>query len=158
MRIQVNNDENGSEAFYVRHDGTGKLASLNNTDAEKFSVLNNGNTMTAGTMTVKGNKGIVRSSTSTQMRMETINVQMEYFNMPEGNTDVQNISFSTAFSSPPVVSVGNLLPGYSGPCWKMVMSVDNVTTTGCTINMYNASVGGNPDVSGTWKILVVGAE
>ena len=158
IRVQVENPANNKEAFYIRHDGTGKLASLNNTDTEAFSVSNGGNTMAKGTMTVKGNKGIIRNSTATQMRMETASVQLIYFNMPVGGYATASVSFSTAFSSPPVVSVGNIQSGFTGPCDKMTVQIKDVTTTGCTVTLYNPGVSGDPNVSGTWNLVVIGAE
>ncbi len=158
MRVQVNNEENDSEAFYVIHHGTGKLASLHNDVNEMFSVGNSGNLMTKGTVTVKGNKGIVRNSTSTQMRMETASVQLIYFNMPVGGSSTSSVSFGTAFSSPPVVSLGNIQSGFTGPCDKMTVQIKDVTTTGCTVTLFNPGVGGDPDISGTWNLVVIGAE
>ena len=109
-------------------------------------------------MTVKGNKGIIRNSTSTQMRMETVGVQLIYFNMPVGGSSTSSVSFGTAFSSPPVVSVGNIQSGHTGPCDKMTVQIKDVTTTGCTVTLFNPGVGGDPNVSGTWNLVVIGAE
>jgi hypothetical protein len=107
---------------------------------------------------VKGNKGIVRNSTSTQMRMETASVQLIYFNMPVGASSTSTVSFGTAFSSSPIVTVGNIQSGHTGPCEKMTVQISDVTTTGCSVTLFNPGVGGNPDISGTWNLMVIGAE
>jgi hypothetical protein len=158
QRIQVNNNSNNSDALHIVHSGTGNLARFSNGAGDKITFSNSGNITTAGTMTVKNNKGIVRNSSATQMRMETFSANCVYFNMPQGGSVTVNISFATAFSSAPVVSIGDIESGFTGPCDKMVISVKNVTTTGCTVTMYNPSVSGNPTVSGTWNFVAIGAE
>ena len=159
LRIQVNNTENNNEAFYIRHDGTGKLASLNNANDEMFSVLNNGNTKAAGTLTVKGNKGIVRSSTSTQMRVENVTSPIvAHAGLGVGGFVTVNVNFSTAFSSAPTVSVANISSGFTGACDSMVAIVKDVTTTGCTLKVFNPYMPNSGPFSGTWKLQVLGAE
>ena len=159
FRIQVNNDQNDNEALYVRHDGTGKLISLNSANNEEFSVLNNGNTMIDGTLLVKGNKGIVRSSSGTQMRIETLtSPAIASGNLVVGGSVSVNVNFGTAFSSAPTVSVANINSGFSGACDSLTPIIKDVTTTGCTIKVINTYMANSGAFSGTWKIMVIGAE
>ena len=158
-RIQVNNAANNSEALYVTTEGTGKLASFHNTNAEAFAVANNGNLTAAGTLTVKNNKGIVRSSTSTQMRMETVTTpNVISANLAVGGSVSVTVNFATAFGSAPTVSVANINTGFSGPCDALCTVIKDVTTTGCTFKVFNAYMAGSGAINGTWKLNVVGAE
>lgn len=155
--ILAGNNASSSAALEINHLGTGKLISLKS-NSEKFSVANNGNVTSSGTVTVKGNKGIIRNSNATQMRMETITADLIYFNMPVGGSVSTSVTFATSFNTVPVVSLANIQSGFTGPCDKMTVQVKNVTTTGCTVVMYNPGISGNPNVSGTWNLLAIGAE
>jgi trimeric autotransporter adhesin len=158
-RIQVNNAANTSEALYVKTEGTGKLASFNNANAEAFSIANNGNAMAQGTMTVKGNKGIVRSSSATQMRVETISSPVvASANLTVGGSVSVTINFGTAFSSAPAVSVANINTGFSGACDSLTPVIKDVTTTSCTLKVFNSYMTNSGAFSGTWKVIVMGAE
>ena len=159
VRIQIENQLNDKEALYITSNGTGKFVSLNNDDGERLSISNGGNVITEGNITVKGNKGIVRNSSSTQMRMEVVNA---VFNPAGSETlspqETRNISitFATPFSSAPVVYVANITQ--DGGASSMQASILNVTTTGCTFHFVNPM---NTDIAvsdSTWKLVVMGAE
>jgi len=158
--IVSNNNSNSQPVIDVHSQGTGKLIRLNGSNGENFSVANNGNVNTEGTVTVKGDKGIVRNSTSTQMRVEKINAPITV----AGGIDLPNtsyiqliVTFSTAFSSAPVVYVGNIL-NHSNSATFVVASVTNVTTTGCKLNLRNASGGTLNGITGAWQLIAMGAE
>lgn len=158
IQITLTNDNNESDGLYVAHDGSGNLLRLRNANYEEITLANNGDFTTVGAIKVKGNKGIVRNTGSAQKRMETTTVQLGYNNMPVGAMTSQTVTFSQAFGAAPIVTLGHINSGFSGPCEKMTVQIKNVTTTGCTVTMYNANAGGNPDVSGTWNLLIIGNE
>ncbi len=159
MRIQVNNTSNASEALFIEHDGTGKLASFNHNFTEKFSVANNGDVTTTGTVTVKGDKGIVRSAGISQMIAETIvSPTLTSANLAIGGSVSVTINFAGIYNTPPTVSVANLSTGFTGPCDALSTCIKNVTTTSCTLKVFNTYMSSTGAFSGTWKIMVLGAE
>jgi hypothetical protein len=155
---------NAKEALVIQHEGTGDFFRFQNADSEDITLSTNGDFTTIGdisadgVLTVHGNKGIVRNSSSAQKRMETLNVDLIHFNMPVGAMVTQTVTFGQAFSAPPIVTIGNINSGFTGPCEKMTVQIKNVTNTGCTVTMFNPNTSGNPDVSGNWNLLVIGNE
>ena len=153
--VTMNNSQNNQAAIEVNHTGTGRLLDLSGSG--DFTVANNGNTVTSGTITVKGNKGIVRSSTSTQMKIETMdatfsgNVALSSL----GSTSF-NVFFTTTFSSPPSVYIGNIIT--DGSASYMTTYVKNVTVTGCTVVVRNPTSSLLALTTSTWKLVAVGAE
>lgn len=123
------------------------------------TVAKNGNIVTDGTMTVKGDKGIVRNSTSTQLRMEIVTANIpagsvshyDQFNSP----DYIAVNFGTSFTSPPAVSIGNVV---SGSINALTMTIEDVTTTGCNIVLWNYTSSDWTYPATTYKLIVVGAE
>jgi hypothetical protein len=159
VRIQTDNAQNANEALYVRHEGTGKLASFNNQNGEAFVIANSGNATSQGTMTVKGNKGIIRNSSATQLRMETVtSPTVTSAGLGVGGSVSVTVNFGTAFSTPPSVSVANINTGFTGACDALCTAVKDVTTTGCTLRVFNAYMANSGVFSGTWKLNVIGAE
>jgi hypothetical protein len=157
LELTINNDDNDSPAITVSHNGTGKLASLKNSGGEMISFSNAGNIKTAGTVTVKNNKGIVRNSTASQMRYETITTPlMVSAAIGAGGVSV-SVSFSTAFSSAPVVYVGNINTGFSGTADRLRTVITNVTATGCTFTVFNYDLAAFP-FSATWNLVAIGVE
>lgn len=159
FRVQSNNENNASSTLRVVQEGTGNLARFDNTNGERVSISNAGNIKTQGTVTVKNNKGIVRNSSSTQMRVETFTAATS---APGGldlgaNQFVQiPATFSTAFSSAPVVYVGHVSGGSGDVTW-LIATVTNVTTTGCTLSLRNLS-SQTITFNGTWHLVAMGAE
>lgn len=154
------NLSNSSAIFRARNAGTGKFLSFEtNLGDIVTTVAKNGNIVTDGTMTVKGDKGIVRNSSSTQLRMEIVTA-----NIPSGSInhydefnawDYININFGTTFSSPPAVSLGNVVSGSIG---LLNISIEDVTTTGCTIVLRNFTSYDWSYPATTYKLIAVGAE
>lgn len=154
------NLSNNSAIFRARNAGTGKFLSFEtNLGDIVTTVAKNGNIVTDGTMTVKGDKGIVRNSSSTQLRMEIVTANIpagqvnhyDEFNAP----DHIDIDFGTAFSSAPAVSLGNLVSGSIG---LLTLTIEDVTTTGCTIVLWNYTGHDWSYPATTYKLIVVGAE
>jgi hypothetical protein len=154
------NLSNSSPIIKVRNAGTGKFLSFETNLGDIITtVAKNGNIVTDGTMTVKGDKGIVRNSSSTQLRMEIVTA-----NIPSGSIshfdefnayDYIDVTFSTAFSSPPAVSLGNVVSGGIG---LLTITVEDVTTTGCTIVLKNFTSHDWTYPATTYKLIAVGAE
>ena len=156
LTVTMNNGQNAQAAIEVNHTGTGKLLHLDGVNGS-FDVNNNGNTTTSGTLTVKGNKGIVRNSTSAQMRIETLNATFS------GNVALNplastsfNVFFTTTFSSPPSVYIGNIVT--DGSASYMTTCIKNVTTTGCTVVIRNTTSSLLALTTSTWKLIAIGAE
>jgi hypothetical protein len=162
--IFCDNDNLTSNAiqFRVRNAGTGNFLSFeNNLGSIITTVAKNGNITTDGTLTVKGDKGIVRNTTNTQLRTEVLTV-----NHPGGTISAYSpggfnasiiipVSFSTAFSSPPVVTMANFVTGsFSG----LTSSIINVTTTGCEIQLLNYTSNTLSFGLLTVKLIAIGAE
>ena len=159
VKIAMVDQGNNSPALEIVHSGTGKLASYSKGGSEVAFVGNNGNLNTNGSVIVKGNKGIVRSSTATQMRYETISTStFTSIGLGVGGSLSMNVTFSTAFSSAPAVSVANINTGYIGPCDVLSVAITNVTTTGCTVKIVNPFMATTGVISGSWKLLIVGPE
>jgi hypothetical protein len=149
----------------IRSNGTGKFLLLEDANAgERFSVAKSGNIKTAGTITVENNKGIIRNSSSSQLRYEVVQAAVQGLNGAEllihsGEMMDRSFNFSIAFPSAPAVSLGNLIAGVSSinASYKLDIKIINVTTTGFTIRIYNY---GSTDFffKGTWNMTVIGAE
>lgn len=154
------NLSNADKIIQVRNAGTGKFISLEtNLGDVVTSVAKNGNIVTDGTVTVKSDKGIVRNSTGTQLRTEIITANIPagsvgHFNEFNGGIFV-NITFGTAFSSPPSVYIGNVV---SGSIQGLTMDVEDVTTTGCTLVLGNYTPYDFTIVASAYKIIAIGAE
>jgi hypothetical protein len=156
LTVTMNNSQNAEAAIEVNHTGTGKLLNLDGVNGS-FDVNNNGNTTTSGTLTVKGNKGIVRNSTSTQMRIETLNATYSgnVVLSPLGSESF-NVFFTTTFSSPPSVYIGNIIT--DGSASYMSTYIKNVTVTGCTLVIRNTTNSLLALTTSTWKLIAIGAE
>jgi len=155
LTVTMNNSQNNAAAIEVNHTGTGKLLDLMG-DGD-FTVANNGNMVTSGTITVKGDKGIVRNSTSAQMRIETMNATFS------GNVALNplattsfNVFFTNTFSSPPSVYIGNIIT--DGSASYMSTYIKNVTVTGCTVVIRNTTSSLLALTPSTWKLIAIGAE
>ncbi|HJW27811.1 MAG TPA: hypothetical protein VJ508_01040, partial [Saprospiraceae bacterium] len=153
---------NSSPIIKVRNAGTGKFVSLEtNLGDIVTTIAKNGNIVTDGTITVKTDKGIIRNSSSTQLRTEIITA-----NIPAGSVSHYNsggfngglfidITFGTAFSSTPSVYIGNVV---SGSILGLTMTVEDVTTTGCTLVLGNFTSNDFTISATQYKIIVIGPE
>lgn len=151
---------NSSPALRIRNAGTGSFIRMEDGLADlKVNIEKDGDIITDGTIKVKSDKGIVRSTTSTQLRMEIVTA-----NIPSGSInhfdefnawDYIEVDFSTPFSSPPAVSIGNLVSGGIG---LLTMTIEDVTTTGCTIVLANFTGHDWNYPATTYKLIAVGAE
>ena len=144
----------------IRNAGTGKFLTFeNNLGSIITSVDKSGNMITDGTITVKENKGIVRNSTSTQLRTELLSA-----NIPEGEIshydefnayEYVSINFSSAFSAPPAVFLGNIVSGNMG---GLRLDIEDVTTTGFTIVIKNYTPYDFTYGDAVFKVMAIGPE
>jgi H-type lectin domain len=146
----------------MKNSGTGQFLRLEDGLGDiKTTLEKDGDLTTDGTVTVKGNKGIIRNSGSSQMRVEVVMAVWDPpapFAIPPGTGGVMtDITFATPFSSPPVVYVANAeANGWTAS--KFNAQVYDVTTTGCSMIIYNVS-GANITLEYTeWKLVAMGAE
>jgi hypothetical protein len=159
LTVTMNNNSNTSAAIEVNHGGTGKLIQLWGQNNSDFNVNNNGSLTTTGTVTVKGNNGIVRNSSSTQLRVETLitpSGSVSNMTVNGGAFITVPITFSTAFSSTPVVYIANV-SNQNLAAKYFLATIADVTTTGCNVILTNVS-GGTVVVSGRWHLVAMGAE
>jgi hypothetical protein len=151
---------NSSPALRIRNAGTGSLIRMEDGLGDlKVNIEKDGDIITDGTIKVKTDKGIVRSTTGTQLRMEIVTAfipsgTINHFD--EFNAwDYIEVDFATPFSTPPAVSVGNLVSGGIG---LLTMTIEDVTTTGCTIVLANFTGHDWNYPATTYKLIAVGAE
>jgi len=160
--IYLDHDQLGNTAplFRMRNAGTGQFLRLEDGLGDiKTTLSKEGNLTTDGTITVKGDKGIVRNSSSTQLRMEIVTANIpagqvnhfDEFNSP----DYIDIDFGTSFGSAPAVSLGNVVTGGIG---LLTLTIEDVTTTGCTIVLWNYTGHDWPYPATSYKLIVVGVE
>jgi len=162
LLITLNNSLNNAAGILVDHSGTGDLLRLWGQNNSQCLVTNNGNLLTTGTVSVRGDKGIIRNSTPFQLRYEKVQAAVEGLNgasilIPAGDFIDRTFGYSAPFGSIPAVSLGNLLPGAMNADWKIDAKIISASTTGFTIRLINYS---SQDffVKGTWNVMVMGAE
>ena len=157
------NASNTNPMQQMRNNGTGKFLLMEDVNAdEKFSVAKNGNIKTDGTLTVKGDKGIVRNSSATQLRMEvfqanfTIPISGEKLFTPDESFEI-NLTFPTAFAAVPSVYIGNV-QNKTTYITSMQVTITDVTATGCKLIITNTLNHNLTLYNNSWKLMVVGAE
>jgi hypothetical protein len=163
INLYMNNTNaaNNQPQLRIVNQGTGNYAQFESTIGTiTTSLAKSGNFKTLGTVTVKGDKGIVRSSTTSQLRVEVVNAVFDaagsYEVLSQYETRVVDVTFATPFSSAPVVYIANLTDG--GNADLMTTTVQNVTTAGCELWIRNP---GNSDLGvydSTWKLVAMGNE
>lgn len=161
LSIQNTNSANNNEMLRIQNAGSAEfLLCVDELLNTKAYISKNGNFNTDGTVTVKGNKGIVRSTTSTQQRIETLSV-----NVPSGSlahydefnaTVTVNVSFSTPFASAPTVYLGNYV--IDGGISNLTVTIHSVTSSGCVLEYKNRTPYDFNFASSIVKIIAIGAE
>lgn len=149
-----------SQMLRIRNAGTGPYLQMEtNLGDIRTTLSKEGNLVTDGTVTVKTNKGIVRNSSATQLRVELLQA-----NFPAGtvnhydefNNNIETIVvFGTPFSSPPVVTIANHV---SGTILGLTMFVSDVTTTQCTLTLWNYTPYNFTIPATSYKIVAIGPE
>jgi len=169
LMIDQVNSSNSDDVFEVRNSGTGNFLSLitglnevKTTIAQNGNINTDGNIISEGTVTVKGNKGIVRNTSSNQLRVEVLSVSVPAFPYQHYDTNFGApgqdviVSFSTAFSSPPAVYIANAVSGSLMPLTKIIYEV---TTTGFKFSIANFTPYDFTNAgAGTFKVVAIGNE
>jgi hypothetical protein len=119
-------------------------------------LYKNGNATLDGSLTVEDNKGLIRSSTSTQLKYVATSVTVNPGLLAAFGTTTMNVTFTQSFSSPPQVYVGNVTGGAGG--WAEVqLTPASVTSTGCTLFIHSThNVASSPNFS--VQIMAIGAQ
>lgn len=161
--LYINNPNPGgtSPSLRIRNQGNGKFLSFEDgASIEKFNVEKTGDITTSGTLTVNGDKGIVRNSGSTQMRMQELTVTVPASSLASfqefNSIFTVNVTFSPAFSAAPSVYLGNIITG--GAISSLHVYIDGVTSSGFTLKVRNLT---NRDISwgtSSFKVMAMGAE
>lgn len=160
LTLQTTNVSNTAEMIYGKNYGNGNMMTLQDGAGDTKVYINNaGNMGLDGALIVRGTKGIVRSSSGTQLRVELLSAivtgqslsHYDQFNA----AIVKNFTFTTPFSTIPTVSLGHISSGgFAG----LTPSIESVTTTGCQLVLRNFTpydfTIGNTIVS----LMVIGAE
>lgn len=162
LYLQNDNISNNQPMINGKASGTGLFLLLENAAGTTVTnIAKSGNITTAGTITVKNNKGIIRNSTATQMRMEILQADLVTpisgeLTLAPGQKFTIDINFTTAFSAAPVVHVANIMGNINGV--YAATSIINVTTTSCKFVLTNTNNDQIVIQNNSWKLMAVGAE
>ncbi len=163
INLYMNNSNAGNTQPQLRmiNQGSGNYLQFESTIGNiTTSLAKSGNFKTAGTITVKNDKGIIRNSSSSQLRVEFVNAVFDapgsYVTMQEYGTQIVDVTFATPFSSPPAVYISNLTNG--GGADLVIATIQNVTTTGCELHLRNETNGNLYLYDSTWKLVAMGNE
>lgn len=146
----------------LRNAGTGEFLKFEtNLGTTITTIQKDGDMVTAGGLTVRNNKGIVRNSTSTQVVsvLMTVNIaagSLSAYDPGGFNAQVTiPVTFTSSFSATPYVYIGNLT---SGTLYGLTPAIENVTSTGCNLVLRNWSAGNFSYPASSIRILAMGAE
>ncbi len=160
LTLQTTNASNTSEMIYGKNFGNGNMMTLQDGAGDtKVYINNTGNMGLDGALIVRGTKGIVRSSTGTQLRVELLSSivpgqSLSHYDQFNSQI-IKNFTFSTPFSTIPTVSLGNIS---SGGFLGLTPSIESVTTTGCQLVLRNYTPYDFTIVNTILSLIVVGAE
>jgi hypothetical protein len=154
-------DENNN--LSIRENGIARMVFANGgnitigsgTPTAKLTVEGNGSF--SGDLTVNGGKGIVRSTTSAQLKYHTASVALgTTFSVTNGGCSTANASLSAAgFTTAPTVTVGNLTGG-TGDFGKLVINVQSTTTTQAVVRFCNPTASTITLTGMTFNVLCIG--
>jgi hypothetical protein len=160
--MESTNTTNINAMMHIKHYGTGQFLRLESSLGDvKTTIANNGDIVTDGIVKVRENKGIVRSSTNAQQRIEHFIVNIPAHTYGECcpqfvYVEHIDVDFETPFSSPPIVLTGDLVSGHIG---GLTLTVEDVTETGFTVIIQNLSLLPWTIPSGTeMKFIAIGTE
>lgn len=132
--------------LYVSNNGLGAAANFK------------GNVKIQNELTVDDNKGIVRSNTSTQVKIVRLNAGFTVNSLAVGDfKDSGNLNYED-FGGIPTVTVGQVLNASATGEWYKVMIIPiNVTATECQFRIVNLS-SNVVSMSANWQIFIIGPE
>jgi hypothetical protein len=117
--------------------GRGGRLSVGNILKPTYKLEVDGTARLVGNLLVRGDKGIIRSQDSTQKKMISTNVVINYSVTPiaANGTVFKDILWNEPFAAAPVAYVGNF--GGAGGWAEVIVSVALVSATGCRVYVYN---------------------
>lgn len=137
---------------------SGSLPTLYVTSSEGEAANFRGNVKIRDELTVDDGKGIVRSNSSTQLKVFRTTGSFTINNLAVGAyLDSGNLTFDS-FGGVPTITVGQILNSSATGEWYKVHIVPiNVTATECQLRLVNLA--SDPiSFSGTWHFTVIGPE
>lgn len=153
--------DNGNGYFYIDELGVSRRMVIKNggnvginttSPTERLEVAGNGKF--SGDITVQNGKGLVRSTGSVQQKTMTFNISITG-PLSAGGTSTLGIAFPESFSGSPAVYVGGInAAGGSGGHMECVYNIASVTTTGCSLYVYNPRGSAATFASGTTITIV----
>ena len=149
--------------FRMRNSGQGQFLRFEDgLGSIKTTLEKSGNLTTQGTVTVKGNKGIVRNSGSEQLRIETVmavwDPQVQIIIEPGFGGVMDDIVFNTPFTTVPTVFIAQAVETDLWQAANFSATIVDVTTTGCTMIIKNTSNFNIDTGYMSWKLVVMGTE
>jgi hypothetical protein len=162
-----NLDVDGSVDFgagkFIFNNTTGNITTAGSISATgsittSGAISATGNITTSGNLVVSGNRGIIRNSTSAQLKYYTREAAFSAILGPLGTSVEGSIGFAGGiFTSPPAVMVGDIVStgGTVGQLYRVQLVVYDVTTTSCKVRLINTS-DGPVNYNVTWNIICIG--
>ncbi len=152
-----------SNSLALRENGTARMVFANGgnitigSGAPTAKLTVEGNGSFSGDLTVNSGKGIVRSTTSTQLKYHTASVAPgASFSVTNGGCATANASLTAAgFTAAPTVTVGNLTGG-TGDFGKLVINVQSTTTTQAVVRFCNPTASTITLTNVTFNVLCIG--
>ena len=123
--------------------------------AEKLEIA--GNEKLSGNVTVQSNKGIIRNSSGTQLKQVITAGNFAGGAYSPGLGLTGTLIFAEPFSAPPAVYVGNIVSTTSGAPGRFLISITNVTSSGCDITFINVD-NSTLSFNATWNFIAVGPQ
>lgn len=112
------------------------------------------NTTIEGSLTVNSNKGIVRSNSSTELKVVRTSVTLSATLGAGGAVDSGDFFYET-FSATPIVVVGGLLTGTGS--WQRVAFIPfDIGVNSCKFRVTNISGVSTGAVTATFQVLIIG--
>ncbi len=129
---------------------------------KRMGISNSGNVDVVNNITVANGNGIIRNNSGTQLKMVVTTLDIDITSYAPFQSGSSGASFAEAFSAPPIVYIGNVLPnpvsGHPlGDIDKLMLTITGVTNTGFTFtghSTHNATIA----CSGRYQIIAIGPQ
>lgn len=126
--------------------------SINRMNISNTGVVTMTNTLNVnGNITVQNGKGLVRSTSSTQQKIQTVTVSVNV-SLPANTATSINFTWPESFTGSPVAHVGNVTSG-SGGWADVITTLSAISATGGTLNVSNPR---STSTSINFSIVIIG--
>lgn len=123
----------------------------NNTTIENNLTVN-------GSVTVNSGRGIVRSSNSSQMRIQTLSITLAASIGAGSYVDSGDFTFA-GFNSPPAVHIGAMISSNSTVTWqRLVFMPFDVTANSCKFRVFNHGSNSVSNLTVEYQVTFIGAD